>query len=254
MRVNMSDVKAFILKRNNTTFDVSSFLCGSTPVWTSGGISATPSEYFTFTLLEDGTYSIKAKNVTNMPEDVVLPTTYNGRVVTQIAEFAFVEMDMSTGNIKNQYTALEKLIIPEGYTTVGEHAFLGCTNLKRVVFPSTMTTIGTSAFLGCSSLVAMFIPESVTEISNHLTNGSGELTVYCEAESQPEGWASSWNSGNKPVVWGYTPLGDDYLTFTEQADGTYSVKATDVSNLPSEVYIPFEYKGKAVTAIDDEAF
>ena len=30
------------------------------------------------------------------------------------------------------------------------------------------------------------------------------LTIYCEAESQPDGWNSNWNPNNRPVVWGAT--------------------------------------------------
>ena len=30
------------------------------------------------------------------------------------------------------------------------------------------------------------------------------LTIYCEAESQPASWDSSWNPDNRPVVWGAT--------------------------------------------------
>lgn len=29
------------------------------------------------------------------------------------------------------------------------------------------------------------------------------LTIYCEAESQPDNWDLNWNPDNQPVVWGY---------------------------------------------------
>lgn len=235
MALNYSGV--FYLDKNGTKHTITTMYRykkgeGKSTVWTSGSDydeNATPAEYFRFTSLEDDTYSIRAKDVTNMPENVILPTTYKGKAVTQIADFAFVNMNYSTGMPTETCTTLKTIIIPEGYTTVGEHAFLMCANLERVVIPRTVTTVGTSAFLGCDKLV-----------------------VYCGAESQPEGW--KWNPNEHPVIWGYTPLGDDYLTFTEQTDGTYSVKATDVTNLPSVVGIPFSYNGKAVTAIDENAF
>ena len=35
--------------------------------------------------------------------------------------------------------------------------------------------------------------------------GCSSLKIYCEAESKPEGWDSSWNRDDRPVVWGYKP-------------------------------------------------
>lgn len=49
----------------------------------------TANEYFNFTLLSDGTYSITAKDENNIPEGIVLPSTYNGREVSVIGEAAF---------------------------------------------------------------------------------------------------------------------------------------------------------------------
>ena len=42
------------------------------------GLQATPAGYFNFELLEDGTYAITAKDVNNMPAEVVIPSSYNG--------------------------------------------------------------------------------------------------------------------------------------------------------------------------------
>ena len=30
-----------------------------------------------------------------------------------------------------------------------------------------------------------------------------DLTIFCEAESKPDGWDDDWNSSNRPVVWGF---------------------------------------------------
>ena len=34
-------------------------------------------------------------------------------------------------------------------------------------------------------------------------SGCSNLTIYCEATSQPSGWDYDWNDSNRPVVWGY---------------------------------------------------
>jgi hypothetical protein len=243
----MNDVKAFILKRKNTTYNVNSFLCGSTSVW-SGGFN----KYFTFTLLEDDTYSIKATDVTNIPAEVVLPTTYEGKPVTKIEDYAFLDADMSTVTINNTCTTLKRIVIPESYTYIGDGAFFKCENLEIVEMTSSITEIGDGAFQQ-TAIKSIFIPSSVTKTGFSLFFDE-YVTVYSDADSEPNGWGSTTFGYNPTFVWGYNPLGDDYLTFTEQADGTYSVKAKDVSNLPSVVGIPWEYNGKAVNVIEDNAF
>ena len=34
-------------------------------------------------------------------------------------------------------------------------------------------------------------------------NFCANLTVYCEAESKPEGWDENWCVGAKEIVWGH---------------------------------------------------
>ncbi|MBP3570477.1 MAG: hypothetical protein J6M42_00825, partial [Clostridia bacterium] len=49
----------------------------------------THSDYFTFTELADGTYSVKMANKSSMPSNVVLPSVYNYTPVTQIEKNGF---------------------------------------------------------------------------------------------------------------------------------------------------------------------
>ena len=56
--------------------------------------------------------------------------------------------------------------IPSGVTSIGEHAFRGCTSLESVTIPSGVQTIGNSAFFNCTSLASVEIPDSVTAIGN----------------------------------------------------------------------------------------
>jgi len=45
------------------------------------------------------------------------------------------------------------------------------------------------------------IPNSVTSIGGYAFYNCSNLTIYCEATSQPWGWESSWNISNRPVYW-----------------------------------------------------
>ncbi|MBR2195538.1 MAG: leucine-rich repeat domain-containing protein [Salinivirgaceae bacterium] len=91
---------------------------------------------------------------------------------------------------------------PETVTSTTRSAFRGCTNLDSVTFNDKLTTIGGYTFNGCYNLSGVFIKKTVTTIGDNAFMGCSNLTIYCEADSQPEGWDSSWNSSGCPVVWG----------------------------------------------------
>ena len=46
---------------------------------------------------------------------------------------------------KNQ----REVVIPEGYTKIGDGAFRYCASLEKVVIPDSVTEIGEGAFRGC---------------------------------------------------------------------------------------------------------
>jgi hypothetical protein len=141
----------------------------------------TPDEYFEFTLLENGTYSIKAKNAQNMPSEIVIPSKYNGNAVTVIGYDAFYGCaDITSITIPNGITVIENyafagcgissMVIPNSVTTIGSSAFSSCTSITNVDIPDSITYIGESAFAFCSSLDNVIIPNSVTYI--------GDLAFY----------------------------------------------------------------------------
>jgi len=56
------------------------------------------------------------------------------------------------------------LVIPNGTTTIGNYAFIGCRGLTSVTIPEGVTSIGIMAFQSCSGLTSITIPNSVTTI------------------------------------------------------------------------------------------
>ena len=93
--------------------------------------------------------------------------------------------------------------IPDSVTSIGEYAFYNCDSLTSVVIPDGVTSIGEYAFYNCRSLTSIIIPDSVTSIDGFAFYYCSNLKIYCEAESQPSGWHSSWNYSERTVVWGY---------------------------------------------------
>ena len=68
------------------------------------------------------------------------------------------------GILVEYYGKDKTVVIPDGVTAIGSHAFKDCTSLEKVVIPDSVTEIGEYAFDGCESLKDIIIPNSVTEI------------------------------------------------------------------------------------------
>ncbi len=112
--------------------------------------------------------------------------------VTSIGDYAFFYCK-----------SLTSIEIPDSVQSIGDCTFLSCESLTSIEIPDSVTSIGYGVFAGCSSLTSIEIPASVTSIGEYAFSSCSSLTIYCEAESMPIGWNSSWNYSNRPVVWGY---------------------------------------------------
>ena len=73
--------------------------------------------------------------------------------------------------------------IPNSVTSIGESAFLRCSELTTVTIPNSVTSIGESAFLWCSGLTTVTIPNSVTSIGKDTFYGCTALTTVAISNS-----------------------------------------------------------------------
>jgi len=56
--------------------------------------------------------------------------------------------------------------IPDGVTSIGDHAFIKCSSLTSVTIPDSVTSIGAVAFRDCFGLKSVRIPDSITNIKS----------------------------------------------------------------------------------------
>ena len=64
----------------------------------------------------------------------------------------------------DHYQSIEKVIIEDGVTNIGNGAFKDFTSLTSIDIPNSVTSFGVNAFKGCTGLVSIDIPNSVTEL------------------------------------------------------------------------------------------
>ncbi len=157
------------------------------------------SEGLEFTISSDGTYCTVKGIGTCTDTDIIIPSTYEGVLVTSIGNYAF----SGCYNITS-------ITIPEGVASIGEDAFNDCYRLtsfvvdegnnyyksidgnlytkdgtifvccamskKDVTIPEGVISIGDYALDGCSSLTSITISNSVTSIGEHAFSGCSNLT------------------------------------------------------------------------------
>ena len=78
---------------------------------------------------------------------------------------------------------LEKIVLPDSITSIGQYAFCNCISLKTFTLPPRLTTIDTGAFMGCTGLETISIPKGVTAIDVYTFYGCTGLIEL----SLPEG-------------------------------------------------------------------
>ena len=209
-------------KEDGTAFDFDAEITGNITAyahWTDA--AATADTYFDFEEV-DGGVSVAAKAGQTLPQDVVLPATYNGKAVVAIKSSAF-----------EQQPALRAVKIPASIKSIGQYAFRNCTSLRTVnggenleevgygVFTNTAWDLGLSvgevylgktlykyagslyadtqitvkdgtvgisagAFENLEHLVGITIPESVKTIGSRAFAGTGLLSVSVKAEDAPK--------------------------------------------------------------------
>ena len=86
---------------------------------------------------------------------------------------------------KDNLSAIKSIVIESGVTSIGNFAFMGCSNLTSVTIPNSVTSIGDYAFEDCSSLTSVTIPNSVTSIGSGAFDGCSSLTSINVANDNP---------------------------------------------------------------------
>ncbi len=168
-----------------------------------------------FQLSSDGRYYILVGLGTEYGDTVVVPATYKGKSVKEIAANVFANLSY-----------LKEITLPEGLETIGSNAFGGENQAKYIVIPSTVTDIGVGAF-----------------------NGWSGKYIYCEAKEKPSAWEENWAPSDVNVIWDHVES-----HYSLNADGKSYTLIIYVDSNRESINVPETYKGLPVTGIADTAF
>ena len=199
-----------------------------------------------YELSRDGKYYICKGIGTATDTDIIIASKVNGIPVTDISSGAFSNSIITSVIIPDSVTvigdgaffdcpSLTSVTLGNSVESIVENAFYYCQKLTNINLPESLIEIGGSAFWYCNNLKNIWIPKSVETIGYDAFNGS--YNIYCEAESQPEDWDSSWLIGTSKVFWNVKSK-NGILIFQETGDSTDAVMSqkavTDaLNNIPT---------------------
>lgn len=108
---------------------------------------------------ENGTAYVKSIG-TYSYEAVFISATYEGQIVTKVANNAFAN------------TSITSVTFPKTITEIGSNAFENCTQLKAINFNEGLKIIGNNAFASCGAIDNLVIPDTTEKIGNSAFEGT----------------------------------------------------------------------------------
>ena len=124
--------------------------------------------------------------------------------------------EMSNPSWSSAKDPIKAVVIENGVTSIGDSAFLGCSDLTSVTVPESVTSIGGYAFSGCTSLASISIPKSVTNIGADAFFNCPSMNGIWVAEDNP-----NYSSDRFGVL--YDKDKTELLKCPERILGTYTV-------------------------------
>ena len=137
---------------------------------------------------------------------------------SQITSFVFGDSVQTVPSYLCKYmNKLDTIIIPKTVTSIGQSAFMYCTNLKAMEFPKGIKTVATSVLEGCTALQSVVIPSTVTTINQDAFYGcSGLQSIHNYAFTPQTITERAVNNVNKSTCILYVPM--DYIDLYQEAN------------------------------------
>ena len=122
-------------------------------------------EQFTYRMIPGEGIEILGFNGFNTSGELVIPEKIQGKPVVYIGKDAFIRTDF------------ERVYLPKSIVSIGETAFVSCSQLKFINFPEGLTDIKAYAFIGCKKLETASFPQSLKTIGMRAFADTGVKNV-----------------------------------------------------------------------------
>ena len=159
----------------------------TTVKWTPTHEYAAPGDYV-IALTVEGTMGFYGNSSSNQYSGILRyasgSNTRNRAYQSAVHKVEIGEGVTSIGSYSFYYCpSLASITIPEGVTSIGNDALHNCYSLASITIPESVTSIGDSAFQGCPSLASITIPEGVTSIGSYALHNCYSLASITIPES-----------------------------------------------------------------------
>lgn len=159
-------------------------------------IEPSPTNWFTFALINnDKEWEITKYNWDSLPnperKNVVIPYELNGKPVTSIGRYGFLDENIGKG------FDIESLIAPRAIKNIGSMALAMCSELEYVVLPE-VEVLGSSCFTDCELLTSITISSNAPVlVDGSVFGGNHGLIIYVD---NPTATGYGATFGGRPVV------------------------------------------------------
>lgn len=119
----------------------------------------------------------------NGPYDIDIPSELDHHPVTGLGAYSFSGYASASPYPHNSYQIgrnIRSVDIPQGVTSIGNHAFFDCFDLENITIPQSVTSIGDVAF-GCCKFTTLSLGENIE--TNIETIGDDAFYYCIELES-----------------------------------------------------------------------
>ena len=114
----------------------------------------------------------------NGPYDIDIPSELDHHPVTGLGAYSFSGYASASPYPHNSYQIgrnIRSVDIPQGVTSIGNHAFFDCFDLENITIPQSVTSIGDVAF-GCCKFTTLSLGEDIQTIGNYAFENCTSLT------------------------------------------------------------------------------